>query len=185
MTPIRVLGLAGSLRQGSHNRAALRAAAQLAPEGLAIEPLDLHAIPLYDGDVEAQGFPPPVQELRARIAAADAILFATPEYNHSIPGVLKNAIDWASRPPDQPFSGKPVAILGVSSGSFGTTRAQYHLRQTCTALNMLAVNTPQVLIGQAAQKFDAAGELTDEPTRRLIRTLLETLQAWTRRLQRA
>jgi chromate reductase len=183
MTVTRVLGIAGSLRQGSHNRAALRAAAELAPEGLVIEPHDLRPIPLYDGDVEARGFPAAVQELRACIAGAEAVLFVTPEYNHSVPGVLKNAIDWASRPPDQPFAGKPVAIMGVSSGVFGTTRAQYHLRQTCTALGMLALPSPQVLIGQAQQRFDADGRLTDEPTRRLVRTFLEALLGWTRRLR--
>jgi chromate reductase, NAD(P)H dehydrogenase (quinone) len=179
---IRVLGIPGSLRQGSYNRAALRAAIELRPPEVEIEAVDLRGIPLYDGDVEALGLPGPVQEVRARVAAADALLIVTPEYNFSVPGVLKNAIDWISRPPDQPLAGKPTALMGASPGLLGTARAQYHLRQTCAGLNMLTLPRPEVFIGQAPQKFDAAGRLTDEAARKAIQGLLEALVAWTRRL---
>ena len=179
-----MLGFAGSLRKGSFNRAALRAAAELLPAGMILETFDLRPIPLYDADVEAAGVPESVQEFRRRIAAADALLIATPEYNYSMPGVLKNAIDWGSRPPDQPLNGKPVAIMGASPGGFGTARAQYHLRQTCVFTNMLPLNRPEVFISNAHEKFDAQGRLTDEKARQGIAALLEALAAWTRRLGR-
>jgi chromate reductase len=181
--PIKVLGFSGSLRERSYNRAALRAAIELAPEGVTIETFDLAPIQPYNEDVKEQGFPPPEQELRERIRAADALLIVTPEYNRSIPGVLKNAIDWVSRPPQQPFDGKPVAIFGVSPGMIGTALAQYHLRQCLGVLNALLLNQPGVMIGQAAQKFDAQGRLTDEGTRELIGKLLVALADWTRRLR--
>src|SRR5246500_1928773 len=151
---ITVLGICGSLRAGSHNKAALQNAIEMKPPGMAIETADIGSIPLYNEDVRAQGFPPPVETLRRQIAAADALLFATPEYNYSIPGVLKNAIDWASRPPDQPFAGKPIALMGASPGRFGSARAQYHLRQTCVFLDMLPLNRPEVFVSDAAGKFD-------------------------------
>ena len=179
---LRVVGISGSLRKSSFNAAALRAAMELAPEGMIIEPAGIADIPLYDEDVRLAGYPPGVERFRAQIGAADAVLFATPEYNYSIPGVLKNAIDWASRPPDQPFDGKPVAIMGAGGG--GTARAQYHLRQVLVFLNAFPVNKPEVMIGQPATKFDETGRLTDEPTRERIRMLLQSLAAWTRRLQR-
>jgi chromate reductase len=124
-----------------------------------------------------------VEALRARIKAADALLFATPEYNYSIPGLLKNAIDWASRPPEQPFNGKPVAIMGASPGPVGTARCQYHLRQVCVSLNMFPVNKPEVMIGQYQNKFDVCGKLTDETTRGFVQDLLVALAAWTRTLR--
>ena len=182
--PINVLGFAGSLRQGSFNRAALRAAVELAPEGMTIETFDLAPIQPYNEDVKQRGFPPPEQEFRDRIRAADALLIVTPEYNRSVPGVLKNAIDWASRPPDQPFNGKPAAIFGASPGMIGTAVAQYDLRRYLAVLNALVVNTPSVMIGQAAEKFDDQGRLTDEATRELIGKLLGALVEWTHR-QRA
>jgi len=181
--PVHVLGFAGSLRAHSLNRALLRAAIELTPEGLGIEAFDLGPLPLYDGDVEAAGLPEPVQTFRRRIAAADALLLVTPEYNYSVPGVLKNAIDWASRPPDQPFRGKPIALMGASPGRFGTARAQYHLRQMCVFLDMLPVNRPEVFISAASDKFDPEGRLVDESARREVRALLEALLAWTHRLQ--
>ena len=142
-------------------------------------------LPLYNDDVRAAGFPPPAERLRAQLAAADAILLVTPEYNYSISGVLKNAIDWASRPPSQPFEAKPVAIMGASPGLFGSARAQYHLRQMLIFLNAMPLNRPEVMIGQAQNKFDADGNLTDEPTREFIRKLLVALRDWTERLQRS
>jgi chromate reductase, NAD(P)H dehydrogenase (quinone) len=182
---MNVIGISGSLRKGSFNTAALRAAQGLAPEGMTIERAEIGDLPLYNDDVRAAGFPAPAERLRAQIAAADAILFVTPEYNYSISGVLKNAIDWASRPPSQPFEAKPVAIMGASPGLFGSARAQYHLRQMLIFLNAMPVNRPEVMIGQAQNKFDADGNLTDEPTREFIRKLLVSLRDWTLRLQRS
>jgi len=181
---LRVLGISGSLRRGSYNTAALRAAQELAPPGMTIETFDLAPIPLYNDDVRQQGFPPPVEQLRARIKAADALLIVTPEYNYSVPGVLKNAIDWASRPPEQPFDGKPIAIMGASPSALGTARAQYHMRQMFVFLNGLVLTRPEVMIASASTRFDAAGQLTDEATRGFVRSLLESLAAWTMRLRR-
>ncbi len=163
---------------------ALRAAIELAPESMAIDAFDIAPIPLYNEDVYKQGFPPVVQALREKIAAADAILFVTPEYNYSVPGVLKNAIDWASRPPDQPFQGKPAAIMGASNGMFGTARSQYHLRQICVTLDIRPINRPEVMIGHAQDKFDKEGRLTDEMTRKFIKDLLVGLAEWTQKLRR-
>ncbi len=182
--PVRVLGICGSLRKDSYNRKALNAAIELAPPGrMTIETFDIAPIPLYNDDVRAAGWPPPVAEFRARIKAADALLFVTPEYNYSVPGVLKNAIDWASRPPEQPFDGKPVAIMGASPGPVGTARAQYHLRQMCVFLNMFPVNKPEVLIGQCQNRFDASGKLIDESTAGFVRDLLVSLESWVRKLR--
>jgi chromate reductase len=182
---IRVLGISGSLRKASYNTAALRVACELAPPGMEIEAYQgLGNLPLYNEDVRTQGFPPAVQDLRDRIKAADALLFVTPEYNYSVPGVLKNAIDWASRPPEQPFDGKPIAIMGASPGALGTARAQHHLRQSFVFLNAHLLNRPEVMIGQAATRFDAEGRLTDEATRGFVQALLVALEAWTERLGR-
>ena len=130
----------------------------------------------------AQGFPPSVETLRRQIAAADALLFACPEYNYSMSGVLKNAIDWASRPPDQPFAGKPIAIIGAAAGMAGSARAQYDLRRSCVFLDMHPLNKPEVLIGQAQTKFDDQGKLTDEAARGFIREMMTNLAAWTRQI---
>jgi chromate reductase, NAD(P)H dehydrogenase (quinone) len=179
---VRILGIAGSLRQASFNRATLRAAQALAPEGMQIEPFDIAPIPLYNEDVRQQGFPPPVEDLRARIKAADGLLIVTPEYNYSIPGVLKNAIDWASRPPEQPFDNKPIGVIGASAGVMGTGRAQYHLRQCFVFLNGLVMNRPEVMIPAAQNKFDTAGSLTDQATRDFIIAHLTAFKAWVQRL---
>jgi chromate reductase len=181
---LTVLGIAGSLRKGSYNRAALLAAQKLAPEGMRIESFDLRGIPLYDGDQES---PPPerVVQLKAAVRAADAILFVTPEYNYSIPGVLKNAIDWGSRPyGDSAWDGKPVAVMGASPGNLGTARAQYHLRQVFVFLNMCPLNRPEVMIANADERFDEQGNLTDKDTAERIRKLLVALESWTRLLKR-
>ena len=180
---LRVLGFAGSLRKASYNRAALRAAQELTPPGMTIETFDLAPIPIYNDDVRLQGYPPAAEAFRERIKAADAVLIVTPEYNHSIPGVLKNAIDWASRPPDQPFNDKPVARMSVSPSALGGVRAQMHLRQCFLFLNAPVMGPPEVLIGNAPGRFDAEGRLTDEPTREFVRKLLAGLAAWTRRLR--
>jgi chromate reductase len=181
---IRVLGLCGSLRKGSYNRMALAAAIEIAPDGMSIAEHAIGDLPLYNADVEKQGIPAPVKALRDAAAAADAILFATPEYNHSVTGVLKNAIDWASRPPDQPLNGKPCAMFGASPGLMGSVRSQLHLRHICVFVNLFAVNRPEVMIAQADRKFDADGRLTDETAKKLIRELLESLADLTVRLRR-
>ncbi len=182
-TTLNVLGLCGSLRRNSYNRAVLRAAQALAPAaGMQIEAADISGVPLYNEDVYAQGFPAPVGRLREQVRNADALLFVTPEYNYSVPGVLKNAIDWVSRPPEQPFAGKPAAIMGASPGALGTARAQYHLRQTLVFLNVHPVNTPEVMISSAHERVDAHGELNHAPTREFIGKLLAALAAWTRQL---
>jgi len=159
------------------------AAQALVPAGAALEIFELEGIPPFNQDQEKQP-PTRVTELKAKVRAADAILFATPEYNYSIPGVLKNAIDWASRPyGDNAWQGKPVAVMGASVGILGSARAQYHLRQCFVFLNMYPVNQPEVLIASAAQRFNERGELTDETSRELIRKLLAELVAWTKRLK--
>lgn len=180
---VSVFAFCGSLRRASYNRMVLRAAEELAPEGMRFETGDIGAFPLYNEDVRQQGFPPAVESVREQVRIADAILFVTPEYNYSIPGVLKNAIDWVSRPPDQPFAGKPAALMGATPSALGTSRAQYHLRQVCVFLNMFALNRPEVLIAGVDKKFDADGRLTDETTRKMITDLMGALGEWVERLR--
>jgi chromate reductase len=178
-----ILGIAGSLRRESYNRSVLRAAVELVPVGERIDVFELDGIGDFNQDDEGQS-PAKVVELKQRIRAADALLFVTPEYNFSIPGVLKNAIDWASRPHgDNAWSGKPAAIMGASIGTIGTARAQYHLRQVFVFLNVYAINQPEVLIGNAAERFDVQGNLQDETSRKLIRQLLRNLVDFAERLR--
>ena len=181
---ISVLGICGSLRQGSFNMAVLRTAIELKPADVTVAVADISQIPIYNEDVRQQGFPPSVQKLREQIVAADALLFACPEYNYSMTGVLKNAIDWASRPPDQPFAGKPCAIVGAAAGMAGSARAQYDLRRSMVFLDMHPINKPEVLIGQAQTKFDQSGRLTDDAARGFIREMLVNLEKWTRLIGR-
>jgi chromate reductase, NAD(P)H dehydrogenase (quinone) len=177
---VNILAICGSLRAGSYNRLALRYAIGVRPPGMQVEVADISQIPLYNEDVRVEGFPPSVETLRRQIAAADGLLFATPEYNYGLPGVLKNAIDWASRPPDQPFAGKPMAIMGAAAGGGGTVRAQYDLRRHAVFLDMHAMNKPEVFIALAHTKFDAEGNFTDEPGRGFIRDMMIALDRWTR-----
>src|SRR4051794_30337211 len=179
---ISVLGICGSLRRGSYNMAALRAAVALKPANMNVTIADISQIPLYDQDIRQQGVSPPVETLRRQIAESDALLFACPEYNYSMTGVLKNAIDWASRPPEQPFAGKPCAILGAAAGMAGSARAQYDLRRSCVFLDMHPLNKPEVLIGQAQTKFDESGKLLDEAARGFIRDMMAALDRWTRQI---
>lgn len=181
-----ILGFAGSLRKGSFNRGLLRAAQEVAPAGVQIESYDLAPIPLYNGDVEAQGDPDVVRDFKAHIRGADALLIATPEYNYSIPGVLKNAIDWASRPPASTvLLHKPIALMGATGGNFGTVRAQLALRQSLVFVKAYVLVAPEVLVFRARDRFDAEGNLTDEETRQFVRSLVEALVDWGRRLQAA
>jgi chromate reductase len=181
--PLRILGIARSLRRDSYSRAALRAAHELLPKDTQLEFFDLEGIPVFNQDNEVS-FPPAVLELKQRIRAADALLFSTPEYNASVPGVLKNAIDWASRPAaENAWAGKSAAIMGATPGAWGTARAQGHLRQILVHLDVVALNQPEVMIADAAHRFDTAGKLIHEPTREFIRKLLERLVAWTFQLR--
>ena len=182
---LSILGFAGSLRQGSYNRALLRAAQEMVPPEAKLEIFDLAGIPLFNQDIENEPAAK-VKELKAAIRAADALLIATPEYNYSMPGVLKNALDCASRPyGDNALDGKPVAIMGASVGMLGTARAQYHLRQSCVFLNMHALNLPEVMVPFAQEKIDDHGHLTDPTTREKIAELIKALILWTRRLKTA
>ena len=169
-----VVGFAGSLRGGSYNRALLRAATELAPSALHIVIHELDGIPLYNGDVEAAGAPTSVVELRDAIRTAEGLLIATPEYNHGVPGVLKNTIDWLSRPPrDSVLNGKVAAVMGASPGMTGTARGQSQLRQAFVFTNTYALLQPEVLVGRAQEKFDADGRLVHQATRDVLATFLE------------
>ena len=182
---LKVLGLCGSLRMGSYNRLLLRAAKELAPPGVAIDEYQgLREIPPYDDDVRVgEGYPPPVVELRRRIALADALLIAMPEYNFGPPGVLKNAIDWVSRPAlDSPLRFKPVALMGASTGRMGTVRAQLALRQNLGYLESYVLLKPEVLVSGAAAAFDEDGRLNDETVRTLVGQLLAGLVVWARKV---
>lgn len=185
---LNVLAFAGSLRAHSYNRGLIQAAVELAPPSMSIEVIDLLPIPLYNADVEAAATPPAVQEFKRKIKAADALLIATPEYNYSIPGVLKNTIDWASRGigRDEPSAliGKPAAIMGAG-GRFGTVRAQAHLRYILLHTDVKLLNKPELMIIRAWEHFDQDGRLTDVDTRRQVGDLLVALEKWTRLLRGA
>jgi chromate reductase len=181
---MRVLGIAGSLRAGSFNRSLLRAAQELAPAGMEITAVDLAPIPLFNEDVEAKGDPEPVAALKTAIRQADALLFVTPEYNFGVPGVMKNAVDWASRPSrGSVLQGKPAGIMGATPGTGGTGRAQMQLRQSFVFTQTLAMLSPEVLVARAPEKFDASGRLTDEKTRQVVGKFLQALAEWTLRLK--
>jgi chromate reductase len=181
---ITILGFAGSLRKDSFNKALMRAAGELVPDGATLEILDLDGIPPFNQDLERQP-PQKVREFKQKIRAADAILMATPEYNYSVSGVLKNAIDWASRPyGENSLAGKPVAIMSASIGMLGGARAQYHLRQILHGVNMHPLNYPEVVVAAAQEKIGADGKVTDEKTREKIRELLIALVSWTHKMQK-
>ncbi|HWX50611.1 MAG TPA: NADPH-dependent FMN reductase [Roseomonas sp.] len=180
--PLHFVTLLGSLRRGSYNAAIQRALPELAPEGVTISPLgSVGELPLYDADLQAQGFPPAVTRMGEAIRAADGVIIVTPEYNYSIPGVLKNALDWLSRLPEAPFTGKPVALQTASPGLIGGARCQYHLRQSLVFLDAFVLNKPEVMVGQVASKVDAGGTLTDQATRDFIASQLKAFAAFARR----
>ena len=180
---IKIVGFTGSLRNGSYNKGALRAALELLPEESSLEIIDLSSLPFFNEDVEAVALPQEVINFKALLTKCDAILVSTPEYNYSLPPVLKNALDWASRGDMLPLSGKPLAIMSASPGMFGGARVQYHFRQVCVALNLIPLNKPEVFIMKAADKFDKNGKLTDEYTRDSIKKLLQELVDFTRVLK--
>ncbi len=178
---IHVLGIAGSLRKGSYNKLLVRAAQEHAPDGMRVTEFDLAGVPFFDADVEERGDPEAVVALKRAVRGADAILIATPEYQHAVPGVLKNALDWASRPPsDPPLGRKPVAIMGASTGLFGTARAQVGLRQILAYNDAQVLQRPEVMVPNAKQAFDADGHLVDEAATRFLQQLLRNLMAWSR-----
>jgi chromate reductase, NAD(P)H dehydrogenase (quinone) len=181
--PIKLLGISGSLRKQSYNSGALRAVGSLLPEGMTFEIAGIADIPFFNADVEQTGFPNAVKELRSRVAAADALIFAVPEYNFSLSGVLKNALEWLSRPPNSPVAGKPCAVFGASVSPLGTARGQFHFRHVGVSLNMMIVNTPHVDITNAKAKFDAESQLTDQLSIDALRQLLQELKSLTFRLR--
>lgn len=181
--PIRILAVAGSLRAASYNRSLVAAAQRLAPEDMSIEIFDLAPVPLYNGDVEAQGDPDGVAAFKTAIRAADGLLFATPEYNHGVAGVMKNAVDWASRPASgSPLNGKPIGIIGASPGQTGSARGQSQLRQAFGFTNSYCMPMPELLVFKAHEKFGPEGELTDETTAKYLIRYLTALGAWVRRM---
>lgn len=185
MTEMTVVGIAGSLRQHSFNRGLIRAAAEVAPGGVAVRIFDLAGVPLYNQDVEDAGEPESVVALKRAIGAADALLIATPEYNHGIPGVLKNAIDWASRPRrTSPLLDKPVAVMGASTGRGSTARAQAQLRDAFVFTGACVMPLPEVMVGSAATRFDEDGNLIDPEVRESVARLLEALREWSIRIAR-
>jgi chromate reductase len=180
---MHILAINGSLRAGSNNRKLLNAVLGQLPANVKAEIFDLHRIPLYDGDVEAAGLPDTVLEFRDRIHAADGLLIAVPEYNYSIGGVLKNAIDWASRPPQQPFAGKPVGIISTSSGLYGGVRAQSHIRQVLQYLECVPMPKPELIVPRGQEKFDAEGNLTDEKTLQAVENFVPAFIGWMERMK--
>ncbi len=182
-TSIRLLGISGSLRKQSYNSGALRAIAPLLPEGMTFSIADLTALPFYNADVEKNGVPDSVQEFRDKVAAAEALIFAVPEYNFSLSGALKNAMEWLSRPPNPPANGKSCAVLGASVSPLGTARGQFHFRHVCVSLNIMLVNMPHVDINNAKDKFDGASGLIHQPTLESLRQLLEELRTLTLQLR--
>lgn len=181
---LHVLALVGSLRRGSFNRLLYEAAVALSPAGMVFTEADIRSLPLYDDDVRVeQDYPEPARRLRAAIAAADGVLFVSPEYNHAVPGVLQNAIDWASRAPDQPFKNKPAAIMGASTGRMGTVRMQHSLRTTLDSLEAHTLLKPEVMIGNAKESFDESG-LVDPVARQIVTQMMAAFAVWVRRFGR-
>ncbi len=177
------VAISGSLRKGSYNTMVLKAAQKLAPINVVIEQLCIDKVPIYNFDLHGQYFPDEVEKLNDAVKAADAVIFITPEYNYSIPGVLKNVIDFFSRSPKKPFDKKPVGIMTASPGLLGGVRAQYHLRQILVAVNAYVMNQPEIVIGQVSTKFDEAGNLTDEKTKEFISKFITSLAAFSERIK--
>jgi chromate reductase len=177
-TPLDIVGLCGSLRRTSLNRAALRLAGESMPPSMTLDIVDWREFPVFDGDVFAQGLPSAVAALRERVRRADGVVIATPEYNFSVPGGLKNVLDWLSRGDDQPWALKPVAMLSASPGPLGGARVQYDLRKVMLFLNAAVLTKPEVFIGAASGKFDADGRCTDETTRKFVSAQMAAFEQW-------
>ena len=178
---LNVLGISGSLRRGSYNTRLLETIKAMLPPAMALEIAAFDGLPVYNGDDEDKtGIPPSALDFIARIRLADAVIIATPEYNFSIPGGLKNAIDWVSRVKQQPFRHKRVGIIGASGGPIGTARSQYHLRQTLQALEAYIMPRPEVFVSNAPTKFAPDGTLTDNPTRQVMETWLKAFDRFAR-----
>ncbi|MFO1267952.1 MAG: NAD(P)H-dependent oxidoreductase [Rubrivivax sp.] len=178
MKPLDIVGLCGSLRKASYNRHALRLAGELMPGTMKLDIVEWREVPVFDGDVLAAGLPPTVASVRERIRRADGVLIVTPEYNFSIPGGLKNVLDWTSRGDDQPWAGKPVALFTASPGPVGGARVQYDLRKVLLFLNTHVLAKPEVFISMAGTKFDAVGRCTDEGTRKFITDQMAAFERW-------
>jgi chromate reductase len=179
---IKLLGISGSLRKQSYNSGALNAIESLLPDEMTFIRADLSSLPFYSADIEQRGLPDAVHRFRAEVAAADALIFAVPEYNFSLPGVLKNALEWLSRPPAPPADGKPCAVFGASVSPLGTARGQFHFRHVAVSLNMIMVNVPHVDINSAKAKFDAESRLTDQASLETLRQLVTELNRLTLQL---
>jgi len=184
MSTLDIVGLCGSLRAGSFNRMALELAGALMPQGMRLDIAEFRTVPPFDSDVFARGFPPEVSALRERIRHADGVLIATAEYNFSIPGVLKNAIDWVSRGNDQPFAMKPIAIMSASPGPLGGARVQYDLRRVLLFLNAMVLAKPEVFIGMVNTKFDANRQCIDEGTRKFVTDQMLSFERWIQGVRR-
>ncbi len=175
---MNILAISGSLRKASFNSAVLRAAQSSAPDGMSIDVATLEQIPLYNGDIDGPDKPAAVHQLSKNIRRADGVLIATPEYNYSLSGVLKNTVDWISRVENQPFAGKPVGIMGAAGSTLGTARPQYHLRQVFIYLDPRLMNRPELFVASAYSKFDADGHLTDEQTAKFLAAYLVAFRNW-------
>ena len=173
---IHIVGISGSLRKGSYNTALLKSAQSLLPDGIAFGIAEIGNLPFYNSDIDGDLRPEEVKQFRSQLSKADGFLFAIPEYNYSFPGVFKNAIDWASRGADSPLLNKPVGLMGVTNGMWGTTRMQQSIRPVFQSMNMFPVNQPEVYISQANTKFDANGVLIDEKTKEIVRQHLGALK---------
>jgi len=185
-TDYKILGICGSLREKSYNMMALKIAGELMPPGMKLQITAIGDLPLYNFDVQQKGFPAPVNRLRDEILAADALLFASPEYNWSVSAPLKNAIDWLSRfKPAVPFENKPAAVLSATQGPLGGARGQYDLRRILDGLGVQWLRKPEIFIGMAQNKFDAEGRLLDEPTRKIMTEQMAAFRDWIGRVKRS
>lgn len=182
---MQILGICGSLRKSSLNTAALRACNDLLPQGMSLRITSIADLPMFNQDVFDAGIPEPAKRLRAEIAESDGVLIASPEYNFSVSGVLKNLIDWLSRLPEQPFKWKPVAVISATGGPVGGARNQYELRKILVGLDALCLTRPEVFIGMHQTKFDAEGRLSDEATRKIMTTQMAAFHDWVKRMQSA
>jgi chromate reductase, NAD(P)H dehydrogenase (quinone) len=180
---MKILGITGSLRARSYNGFALKALGECMPDGLRLQVASLAEIPLYNGDLEEQGIPPAVQRLAREVAQADGLVFASPEYNFSISGVLKNAIDWLSRTKPQPFKDKPVALVSASAGPVGGARHQYELRKVLGCLEAHVLTRPEIFIGSCQEKFDLQGHLIDPKALSLMSEQMRAFEQWIQRLR--